>query len=48
LKTSAVIRTSIITVIGTILVACGASLEEYQKFAKSGQEYATALDSLLV
>ncbi|WP_420064729.1 hypothetical protein ACLB6K_19110 [Microcystis aeruginosa FACHB-524] len=33
---------------GTILVACGASLEEYQKFAKSGQEYATALDSLLV
>jgi hypothetical protein len=48
LKTSAVIRTSIITVIGTILVACGASLEEYQKFAKSGQEYATALDDLLV
>ncbi|TRT66087.1 MAG: hypothetical protein EWV84_16435 [Microcystis sp. M_QC_C_20170808_M3Col] len=42
------IRTSIITIIGTILVACGASLEEYQKFAKSGQEYATALDSLLV
>jgi hypothetical protein len=48
LKTSAVIRTSIITIIGTIVVACGASLEEYQKFAKSGQEYATALDSLLV
>ena len=48
MKTSAVIRTSIITIIGTILVACGASLEEYQKFAKSGQEYATALDSLLV
>jgi len=43
-----VIRTSIITIIGTIVVACGASLEEYQKFAKSGQEYATALDSLLV
>ena len=48
MKPSAVIRTSIITVMGTILVACGASLEEYQKFAKSGQEYATALDSLLV
>ena len=48
MKTSAVIKTSIITIIGTILVACGASLEEYQKFAKSGQEYATALDSLLV
>jgi hypothetical protein len=42
------LKTSIILIAGFILVSCGASLEEYQKFAKSGQEYATALDDLLV
>lgn len=44
-----ILRNSIITLIGTVLVSCGAvSLEEYQKFAKSGQAYAAALDNLLV
>lgn len=49
MKIRILIRTSIITIIGTSLVACGAaSLEEYQKFATAGKEYASALDSLLV
>jgi hypothetical protein len=48
MKIRILIRTSIITIIGTSLVACGASLEEYQKFATAGKEYAVALDSLLV
>lgn len=42
------IKASIITFIGASLVACGASLGEYQKFALAGKEYATALDTLLV
>ena len=42
------IRTSIITILSTSLVACGSSLEEYQKFAAAGREYASALDTLLV
>ncbi|MBD2438280.1 hypothetical protein H6G69_15885 [Nostoc sp. FACHB-110] len=33
---------------GASLVACGASLKEYKKFANAGQEYASALDTLLV
>ncbi|MBN3926610.1 MAG: hypothetical protein HWQ37_26600 [Nostoc sp. NMS4] len=33
---------------GASLVACGASLREYRKFANAGQEYAAALDTLLV
>jgi heterodisulfide reductase subunit B len=48
MKTRIIIRTSIIAIIGTSLVGCGASLEEYQKFATAGKEYASALDSLLV
>ncbi len=49
MKLKIALRTSIITLMGTSLVACGvASLEEYQKFAKAGQEYAAALDTLLV
>jgi hypothetical protein len=42
------IRALIITAIGASLVACRASLEEYQKFATAGKEYTSALDSLLV
>lgn len=42
------IRVSIVTIIGALLASCGASLEEYEKFAQAGQEYALALDSLLV
>lgn len=42
------IKASIITFLGASLVACGASLEEYQKFATAGKEYAAALDTLLV
>lgn len=48
MKIRIVIQTSIITIIGTSLVACRASLEEYQKFAAAGQEYASAIDTLLV
>jgi len=48
MKTKIIVQTSIITIIGTSLMACGASLEEYQKFATAGKEYASAIDSLLV
>ncbi len=48
IKSKFVIRASIISLIGASLVACGASLREYEKFAKAGQEYAAALDTLLV
>lgn len=42
------IRATALALIGTSLVACKASLEEYRKFATSGQKYAVALDTLLV
>lgn len=42
------VKASIISFIGVSLVACGASLKEYQKFALAGKDYATALDTLLV
>lgn len=42
------LRTTAIALIGASLIGCGASLEEYQKFASAGKEYATALDTLLV
>ncbi|MDZ8030704.1 hypothetical protein [Nostoc sp. DedSLP04] len=48
IKSKFVIRASIISLIGASLVACGASLREYKKFANAGQEYADALDTLLV
>ncbi|MFN6477802.1 hypothetical protein [Nostoc sp. DedQUE07] len=48
IKFKFVIKASIISLIGASLVACGASLREYKKFANAGQEYADALDSLLV
>lgn len=50
MKLKKMLKTSIITLMGTSLVACGSpvSLEEYQKFASAGQEYAAALDSLFV
>lgn len=50
MKLKIALKTSIITLVGTSLVACGssASLEEYQKFATAGKEYASALDTLLV
>ncbi|MEH2167823.1 MAG: hypothetical protein V7K41_14330 [Nostoc sp.] len=48
IKSKFVIKASIISFIGASLVACGASLKEYEKFANAGQEYATALDTLLV
>ncbi|WP_334937133.1 hypothetical protein [Nostoc sp.] len=48
IKYKFVIRASIISFIGASLVACGASLREYKKFANAGQEYAAALDTLLV
>lgn len=48
IKYKFVIRASIISFLGASLVACGASLREYKKFANAGQEYATALDTLLV
>lgn len=48
IKPKLVIRASIISLIGASLVACGASLREYKKFANAGQEYAAALDTLLV
>lgn len=48
IKSKFVIKASIISLIGASLVACGASLREYKKFANAGQEYATALDTLLV
>jgi hypothetical protein len=48
IKYKFVIRASIISFIGASLVACGASLREYKKFANAGQEYASALDTLLV
>lgn len=48
MKIQVAIKTSIFTLIGISLVACGASLEEYQKFATAGQEYAIAIDTLLL
>ncbi|MEH2215394.1 hypothetical protein [Nostoc sp.] len=48
IKYKFVIRASIISFLGASLVACGASLREYKKFANAGQEYAIALDTLLV
>lgn len=48
IKSKFVIKASIISLIGASLVACGASLREYKKFANAGQEYAIALDTLLV
>ncbi len=42
------IRASIITAMSTLLISCGASLEEYQKFASAGKKYASAIDTLLV
>lgn len=48
MKFKTIFNTSIITIAGISLVACGASLEEYQRFARSGQEYASGLDNLLV
>ncbi|MCC5627529.1 hypothetical protein LC613_04935 [Nostoc sphaeroides CHAB 2801] len=48
IKSKFVIKASIISLIGASLVACGASLREYEKFARAGQEYAAALDTLLV
>lgn len=42
------IRASAIALIGASLAACDAPLEEYQKFATAGKEYAEALDTLLV
>lgn len=48
MKIKSTLRKSIITLMGTSLLACGASFEQYQKFSAAGQEYAVALDSLLV
>ncbi|WP_196525353.1 hypothetical protein [Nostoc commune] len=48
IKSKLVIRASIISLIGASLVACGASLREYEKFADAGKKYADTLDTLLV
>lgn len=48
MNTRALVRTSIIAIVSTSLIACGASVEEYKKFASAGKDYANALDSLLV
>ena len=48
MKYKLAIRASAIALIGASLAACDASLEEYQKFATAGKEYAEALDTLLV
>ncbi len=37
-----------VAIVSMALVACGASVDEYKKFASAGKDYATALDSLLV
>ena len=48
MKYKLAIRASAIALIGASLAACDSSLEEYQKFATAGKEYAEALDTLLV
>lgn len=48
MKYKLAIRASAIALIGASLAACDAPLEEYQKFATAGKEYAEALDTLLV
>lgn len=48
MKFKLAIRASAIALIGASLAACDAPLEEYQKFATAGKEYAEALDTLLV
>ena len=48
MKYKLAIRASAIALIGAFLAACDAPLEEYQKFATAGKEYANALDTLLV
>lgn len=48
MNTKALFRASMVAIVSMALVACGASVDEYKKFASAGKDYATALDSLLV
>lgn len=48
MNTKALFRASMVAIVSIALVACGASVDEYKKFASAGKDYATALDSLLV
>jgi hypothetical protein len=42
------LKATVFTLMSLSLLACGASLEEYQKFATAGKEYAGAIDTLLI
>ena len=47
MKAKAMWRLSIVAITSTSLIACGASVDEYKKFASAGKVYSNAVDSLL-